>query len=257
MGDILTGLIDRLAKENADTFPESIVDEISLGVVYSGARIGIHGGVAATQIPQSAHCEILSSAGKIHNNPLPRVLEMGKSSNSLKRTVATSALNAFIKKTGEEISSYESSDTSVLDIIKNNDRVAMVGHFAPMIPGILKKASTLYVAEKRPIKDERITIVPEEELKETIASSDVAIITGTTLLNNSLGPLMESVSQASNAILLGPTTPLYPEPFFEEGFTAVMGTRIDDAPTMLRIVSQAGGTKQLHRNCGTKISFVQ
>jgi hypothetical protein len=65
------------------------------------------------------------------------------------------------------------------------------------------------------------------------------------------------VSQASNAILLGPTTPLYPEPFFEEGFTAVMGTRIYDAPTMLRVVSQAGGTKQLHRNCGTKISFVQ
>lgn len=257
MGDILTGLIDRLAKENADTFPESIVDEISLGVVYSGARIGIYGGVAATQIPQSAHCGTLSSAGEMYDIPLPQVLEMGKLPSSLKRTVATSALNAFIKKTGEEISSYELSDTSVLDIIKNNDRVAMVGHFAPMIPGILKKASTLYVAEKRPIKDERITIVPEEELKETIASSDVAIITGTTLLNNSLGPLMESVSQASNAILLGPTTPLYPEPFFEEGFTAVMGTRIDDAPTMLRIVSQAGGTKQLHKNCGTKISFVQ
>ncbi|WP_462272263.1 Rossmann-like domain-containing protein [Methanohalophilus sp.] len=257
MGDILTRLIDRLGKENADTFPESIVDEISLGVVYSGARIGNHGGVAATQIPQSAHCETLSSAGKMHDVPLPWVLEMGESSNSLKRTVATSALNAFIKKAGEEISSYESSNTSVSDIIKNNDRVAMVGHFAPMIPGILKKASTLYVAEKRPIKDERITIVPEEELKETIASSDVAIITGTTLLNNSLDPLMKSVSQASNAILLGPTTPLYPDLFFEEGFNAVMGTKIDDASTMLRIVSQAGGTKQIHKNCGTKISFVQ
>jgi hypothetical protein len=257
MSDLLIRLIDRLGKEYADTLPGNIVDEITLGVVYSGARIGTHGGVAATQIPESAHCENLSSAGTMHNNPLPQVLEMGKSSNSLKRTAATSALNAFIKKTGEDISSYESSDTSVLDIIKNDDRVAMVGHFAPMIPGILRKASTLYVAEKRPIKDERITIVPDEELEETIASSDVAIITGTTLLNNSLDPLLESVSQASNAILLGPTTPLYPEPFFEEGFTAVMGTRIYDAPTMLRVVSQAGGTKQLHRNCGTKISFVQ
>jgi len=34
-----------------------------------------------------------------------------------------------------------------------------------------------------------------------------------------------------------------------------MGTRILDSLTMLKVVSEAGGTKKLHKFCGEKIAF--
>jgi len=61
--------------------------------------------------------------------------------------------------------------------------------------------------------------------------------------------------EAREVVLLGPGAPLYPEPFFKRGITAVMGTRITIPEIMLTVVSEAGGTKKLHKCCGEKVAF--
>ena len=61
--------------------------------------------------------------------------------------------------------------------------------------------------------------------------------------------------ESREVILLDPVAPLYPEPFFKRGITAVMGTRIIVPETMLTVVSEAGGIKKLHKCCGEKVAF--
>ena len=81
------------------------------------------------------------------------------------------------------------------------------------------------------------------------------ILSASTLANGTFDELLSFRGAAREVVLLGPTAPLYPEPFFEKGITAVMGTRIIDPRKMLTVVSEAGGTKKLHKYCGEKVAF--
>lgn len=54
------------------------------------------------------------------------------------------------------------SDLDVLDLIKPDDSIAMVGYFGPLIPKILKITDNLTVLKKRDIKAQK----PESCLPE-------------------------------------------------------------------------------------------
>ncbi|RJS90635.1 hypothetical protein CW705_05950 [Candidatus Bathyarchaeota archaeon] len=50
---------------------------------------------------------------------------------------------------------------------------------------------------------------------------------------------------------------MIPHPLFRKGITAVMGVKIRDPSVMMRIVSEAGGTRQMLVKCAEKISFLK
>jgi hypothetical protein len=147
------------------------------------------------------------------------------------------------------------SNIDVLDLIKPEDRVVMVGYFGPLVPKILKITDKLTVLEKREIESPQTTIIPSEKAKEIIPASDVIILSASTLANRTFDELISFRGAAREVVLLGPSAPLYPAPFFSRGITAIMGTRIIDPLTMLTVVSEAGGTKKLHQYCGEKVAF--
>lgn len=252
-------LLDRLKKDFGDHVNNSIVDDLRIGVIYTGVKLcDGYGGMAATYLDNSKiHCSTLPSAGNLTGIKAIELLQMADSQSMLQRGAGVAAINAITRKIcATEEDAFDRSSLDVLDLIDEGSRVTMVGHFAPLVPRILKKASALYVAEKRGIDDDWLIPVTEDSLPEAIASSDVAIVTGSSLVNGTIDNFLDAIPQASKAVLLGPSCPLYPDPFFEKGFTAVMGTEIMDSDLMLDIVGQAGGTPQILKNCGRKISFV-
>jgi uncharacterized protein (DUF4213/DUF364 family) len=142
-----------------------------------------------------------------------------------------------------------------IDLIKPEDRVAMVGYFGPLVPKILKITDKLTVLEKREIEDPKTMTLPSEKAREVLPISDVIILSASTLANRTFDELISFRGAAREVVLLGPSAPLYPAPFFERSITAIMGTRIIDPLTMLTVVSEAGGTKKLHQYCGEKVAF--
>ncbi|WP_440952273.1 Rossmann-like domain-containing protein [Methanococcoides sp. FTZ1] len=260
---IMSLLLEQIKQELGTTFDDIYVEDVRVGVVYSGVKItGGYGGIAATQ-PQSprsnsAHCSTLPKAGDMTGMPASEVMEMALSDNTLKAVVGVATVNALATMICERNpEKYKFSDTDVLDLIKPGDNVGMVGHFSPMIPRILKITEQLTVIEKKDIFDERINVVQEHEAAEVISGSDVVIITASTLVNGTTDELITMKGKARETILLGPSAVMLPQPFYDKGFTAVMGTRINDTDTMLKVVSEAGGTKHLLKKCGEKFSFVK
>jgi uncharacterized protein (DUF4213/DUF364 family) len=154
-----------------------------------------------------------------------------------------------------EPENFQRSCTDVLDLIKPGERVAMIGYFGPLVPKILKITEKLTVLEKREIEAPQTRTLPSEKAREILPASDVIILSASTLANRTFDDLLAQKGAAREVILLGPSAPLYPAPFFSRGITAVMGTRIIDPWTMLTVVSEAGGTKKLHQYCGEKIVF--
>ena len=233
------------------------VKDVRIGLAYIGVLISEnYGGVACTPLYEFSGCPALGFAGSLKGKTADKVLELALSKNPLEAAVGVATANALSYMLWDTKSeNFPTSNMDILDLIRPEDRVAMIGYFGPLVPKILKITEKLTILEKREVESPKTLILPSEKASEVLPASDVIILSASTLANRTFDELLSLGGAAREVVLLGPSSPLYPAPFFERGITAVMGTRIFDPMTMLTIVSEAGGTKKLHKHCGEKVAF--
>ena len=252
---MIGSLIKNIEKELGHTLHDITVEDARIGLAYTGIKLSNgYGGVAGTPLNELPGCICLHRPIEAIGKPASEVMQMSLSEDLLESVIGMATINTLAQMVCEK---YEYTDMNVLEIIKKGDSVSMVGYFSPMIGRILKITQDIHVIEKKEVLDSRVTVVPEDKAHEVIHSSDVVIISGTTLINKTLDGLLELTRNVRDTIILGPSTTLASEPFFEKGVTAVMGVRIYDTDKMMEVVSLAGGTKQIHACCAEKIGFVK
>lgn len=254
---ILFTLVDELKLKFGPTLKEIDVKDIRIGLAYTGVLLSEgYGGVACTPLYEFSCCPVIDFSEHLKGKPAGKLLELALSRNPLEAAVGVATINALSSMLLDlEPENFPSSEIDVLDLIRPEDSVAMVGYFGPLIPKILEITDKLTVLEKREIEDAKTRVLPSERAGEVLPASDVIILSASTLANRTFDGLIALRGAAREAILLGPTTPLYPKSFFERGITAVMGTQMLDPLTMLTIVSEAGGAKKLQTYCGKKVAF--
>ena len=254
---ILPALVSALKNDLGSALQEIKVKDVRIGLAYTGVLLSEnYGGVACTPLYEFSGCSALGFAGFLKGKTADKLLELALSENPLEAAVGIATANALSHMLHDlEPQNFPVSDTDILDLIKPGDRVAMVGYFGPLVPRIQKITDKLTVLEKREIEAPKTRTLPSEKAREILPTSDVIILSASTLANRTFDELLSLRGAAREVVLLGPSTPLYPDPFFERGITAIMGTRIFDPLAMLTVVSEAGGTKKLHRCCGEKVAF--
>jgi len=129
----------------------------------------------------------------------------------------------------------------VKDLVRSDDNLVIVG-YGGLVKSYAGRCRELHVTDQRPVKAFRTTIIgetitygpagitvhPADENKEVLADADVAIITGSTLVN---GTFEEVVSYAKNArirALYGSSAQLLPDVLFENGINIAMSVAISD-----------------------------
>ncbi len=254
---ILPALVAALKNDLGPALEEIEVKDVRIGLAYTGVLLSEnYGGVACTPIYDFSGCPAFGFAGSLKGKTADKVLELALSENPLEAAVGVATVNALAHMLHDlEPENFQSSCSDILDLIKPGDRVAMIGYFAPLVPKILKITDKLTVLEKREIEAPETRTLPSEKAREIFPESDVIILSASTLANRTFDGLLAQKGEAREVVLLGPSAPLYPETFFKRGITAVMGTRIIEPLTMLTVVSEAGGTKKLHKCCGEKVAF--
>ena len=118
-------------------------------------------------------------------------------------------------------------------------RVAIVGHF-PFVPRLRTVAKELWVIERNPREGD----FTEAEAETLIPQADVVGITGTAFTNHTIERLLGLCKPEAYVVILGGTAPLSPV-LFDYGINAISGTRVIDAETVLRCVSQGATFRQL------------
>ncbi len=252
-------LIKFLREELEGEIPNITVEDVRVGLVYTGVLTSTgHGGVAYTPIHEFTDCPVLDEAGEIAGTPISDVMKMALSPNLVKAAIGVAALNALSQLAFEiHPERYRFSSVDVLELIRGGDRVSMVGYFGPLIPRILRRTGEVFVFEKKAVRDERVRFASPSEMPVVLQSSDVILISGSTLVNKTLHEILRFSGSAREVVLLGPTASITPQPLFKLGATAVMGVRITDPGLMLRVVSEAGGTHQLLARCAEKTAFLR
>jgi len=242
--------------------------DIRIGVFYTGVVLNTgHAGMSYTpiqEIPEAVCCPRshakMPVSGKLLNMQIAELMDYALDDNALKAAVGIATINALsaILLEDEACQYKPSAYGNALDLVKitGEDTVAMVGAFPPFIKRIQEITKKLFVIEKNPRvagKGDMIEIEPEARLREIIPQANIIVITGVTLVNHTLGPVLELAKNASEIIVVGPTASVYPEPLFARGVTVMGGVRIADAAKMIHLIGEAGSGYDFFENCAEKI----
>ncbi len=242
--------------------------DIRIGVFYTGVVLNTgHAGMSYTpiqEIPEAVCCPRshakMPVAGKLLNMQIAELMDYALDDNALKAAVGIATINALsaILLEDEACQYKPSAYGNALDLVKitGEDTVAMVGAFPPFIKRIQEITKKLFVIEKYPRvadKGDMIEIESEARLREIIPQANIIVITGVTLVNHTLGPILELAKNASEIIVVGPTASVYPEPLFARGVTVMGGVRIADAAKMIHLIGEAGSGYDFFENCAEKI----
>jgi uncharacterized protein (DUF4213/DUF364 family) len=102
-------------------------------------------------------------------------------------------------------------------------------------------------------KDDTIKIESADRLKDIVPHANILVITGVTLVNHTLGPILELAEKANEIVVVGPTASIYPESLFKRGVTVMGGVRITDAARMIHLIGEAGSGYDFFENCADKV----
>jgi len=165
------------------------------------------------------------------------LVQMAYSASQLEAAIGMATINSLL-----EIDESRCAEMNAADLIAEKGRgkrVAIVGHY-PFVGRLRQVTSELWVIERQPREGD----LAETEADSLVPAADVVGITGTAFTNGTIQRLLGLCNPEAYVVVLGGTTPLSPV-LFEYGVDAVSGTRVVDAESVLRCVSQGATFRQI------------
>jgi hypothetical protein len=251
-GTIVGEILAFLLKNIPEAF-QLKVKNVCIGLRYTAVQLeNGYLGLCAT-LPSELSLEdrgLQLDSGRLAGSLLFDLARLAGSWIPAESTVGLAAINAASQMLFERrAEAYEVSTGNLMAElkVKGNDKVVMVGNIKPIASFLEDVAGELYVLERDPRL--RGGNLPDTACEEYLPRADIAIITASTLINGTIDRLLELTRGAREVILVGPTSPITPEPLFNHGVTIVSGVQVLSSDAALRIVMEGGGAKQLQEVC--------
>jgi hypothetical protein len=231
------------------------VEMVFIGQAFTVVKL-ISGevGLALTPTKRFDSCIGASKlAGKLTRHNSSELAHFMKSSNSFLQSIGLAAINAVLQGDLRERTDFLEGDFLRFLEIRSEDKIAMIDYYSTKISFFKGKNLTIFddrLAGKR--KD--IPILSMSMLKEKLPLADIVIFPPTLL--GKVDILRKSASKAREIVLVHPTTPPLPEPFFKRGVTMVASMMILDPESLTRYVMEGAGTTLFKKFC-KKIVFKQ
>jgi len=121
--------------------------------------------------------------------------------------------------------------------------VAVVGAIIPVIRRLKKRAGTWWIIEKDPRTfkgDEIPHFISSDRSEEVLGKADVLIVTGATIVNQTVEKLLECANVEAEIAVVGPTASMLPKPFFDRGVRLMGGVWVKNTDALLEILAAGG-----------------
>jgi uncharacterized protein (DUF4213/DUF364 family) len=257
-------LKDKLALE----YDTITIERVMIGLFFTGVKLSNGaGGVSYTpvkDIPQAVCCP--SSAGrifdpfKINGMRIADVLTGLTSIEPIKVSVAIASLNALSAYCWDKgIANYNIQlDADAIDAVRmsNENSIAVIGAFIPILRKLKGRGGKWWVIEQDPntLKgDELNHFIPADQSEETIATADVLIVTGVTLVNHTLEEILKVARQDAEIAVIGPTASMLPDVLFEHGVRVMGGVWVKKPDELLDVLAAGGSGYHFFDNLAPRI----
>ncbi len=232
------------------------VERAVFGLFFSGVKLSDgQGGLCFTpikEIPEAVCCPSSAKAmplsGRLTGRGVKEYLEYIYSDNILKKTLGIAALNALSASCWDSMPEkdyvIESGKDAFDDIeIAPSKKAVVVGALVPVIKKLIAGNVEFHILEMDPstLKEKEMPYFIEAgRAAEFVPDADLLVITGTTMLNDTLPGLLDMAKPGAQIIVTGPTASMLPDAFFSRGVTILGGIIVTKAGELLDIISEGG-----------------
>lgn len=242
------------------------IDRAVLGLFFSGVKLSTgEAGLCATpikEIPDAVCCpsslRAMPMSGRLVGRPADAYLDDVASENPLKKTLGIATLNALSLRltNAGRATAYEIGGDAFDEVEVNpGDKGVVIGALVPALKRFSRLGIDYTVLEldSRTLKgDELKHFQPADRYPQVLPDADVVIVTGVTLLNDTLPGLLAHVRPGARVSLAGPTVSMLCEPLFRRGVTMVGGTVVTDADRCLDLIAEGASGYHLFGTCAEK-----
>ncbi|WP_028582076.1 DUF364 domain-containing protein [Desulfogranum japonicum] len=253
---ILQETLAILQTKLGDSLNEIVVEKVVIGIFFTGVKLNNgHGGLCFTPvktIPEAVCCpssaKAMPHSGNIAGTPVSIMLKRMFNGNAMTRALGIAVMNALSNTIWKEegIHGYNiQKDADPLDeyVFPEGGKAVVVGALVPYLRMFKNENRDFGILEKDTATlkpDELARHVPEERANEVLAEADLLIITGTTLINDTLEDLIDLAKPGADIIVVGPTASMLPDAFFSRGVRSIGGVMATDPDRLLDVLGEGG-----------------
>ena len=228
MSKIKTDLIDSVNAENLTA------NEINIGAHLTSVQ-SKYCGIASTICDEHGPDKIIAEAGSLESLSMIDLISFLKSETLIKASLGMAALNSVIDPPEKFIKGNAFNMIKAKAAGKN---LGIIGHFH-FVNRFCDSVKNCWVFEKSP----RESDLPADKITEYLPQCDVVVITGQTIINNTIDEIL-SYSEQAFKVLLGPSAPLTPI-LFDYGIDVLAGVKISKCEQVNRYIRQGVNFRQL------------
>ena len=233
-----------------------VVERAVFGLFFSGVKISTgHGGLCFTpvkEIPEAVCCPSSAKAmplsGKLRGRSVKDYLDDLSHANILRKTLAIATLNALSACYWEENKDLDykiEMDIDSFDVMKipQGKKSVVIGALVPMLKKLLAADADFKVLEMDSctLKGKELDhFAPSKDAGVYLPHADLDVITGVTILNDTLPDLLAMCKPGADILVTGPTAGMLPDAFFKRGVTVMGGSLVTKPDELLDIISEGG-----------------
>ena len=256
MNILLQESADILKEYFGERLDKMVVERAVFGLFFSGVKLSTgHGGLCFTpvkEIPEAVCCPSSAKAmplsGKLSGRSVKSYLDDLSNENILRKTLAIATLNALSACYWEENKNLEYKieiDVDSFDVMEvpNGKKSVVIGALVPMLKKLLAADADFKVLEmdSRTLKGKELEhFALSKDANMYLSDSDLDVITGVTILNDTLPDLLAMCKPGADILVTGPTAGMIPDAFFKRGVTVMGGILVTKTDELLNVISEGG-----------------
>lgn len=244
------------------------IEKVQVGIFLTAVKLSNgYCGVASSDLDTTINCCHKQNRdfgnftpGNINGQTVLDLFNYNEDSKVLDR-IKHAALNAvsagIIAKSNYKI--VEDKDPFDLLNLDGQKTICIVGAFQSYIKKLSSTQHKLFVLELNEnalTEEHKKYYVPAVNASQVLPISDIIIITGLTIANNTLDDLLNQIPSDGQIIIVGPTSGLIPDALFKHNVNIIGSTKITDPDRMFTVVSEGGVGFHLFKYCAKKICIV-
>lgn len=249
------------------------VERAAVGLFFTGVKLsnGITGACATPikTIPEAVCCPSSAMAmpfpGKLKGRPAFDLAQEALGDNGIRRAIGIAAMNALAdacwrRRPHPEMELRFGIDAFDATEIHPGDNVVVVGAFVPFLRELKRRRLRYLVLEQDPATlkpDELPFFRPAEEAASVVPEADVLLITGTTLINDTLEDLLGLAKSTARVTMVGPTVSLLPDAFLRRGADILGTVRVTDPDAFLDMLAEGGSGYHFLGRTAQKVVLVR
>ncbi|HVY13771.1 MAG TPA: DUF364 domain-containing protein [Rhodopila sp.] len=249
------------------------VERAVVGLFFTGVKLdtGVAGACATPlrSIPEAVCCPSSAMAmpfpGRLRGRPARELLTEVAAASGIRRALGIATANALAamcweRRTTPDVALQVGVDAYDAARIQPGERVVVVGAFVPFLKALKQARQPWTVLEMDPatLKGEELAHFRHaSEAPAVVPDADVVLITGTTLLNDTVDPLLALCRPQARVVVVGPTVGLFPDAFLRRGVDVMGGIRVTDPDTFLDVLAEGGSGYHFFGKSAEKVVLVR